>query len=90
MTGKPHDETSMDCWCEPFIEHKCPACEGEGCERSDLTRCRMGPCKLCGGDGWKECRVPLMCGRGGHVINRRYPRGTPGACYFLKEPDDAV
>lgn len=75
----PHDETSYDCWCEPHIAHVCSSCAG-----------KEGGCYWCSGLGFKECEHPDACAMGEHVVNHRYPRGTPGACYFLKEPDDAV
>ena len=58
-------------------------------ELSDECWCRVvvlrrveaegAPCGL-----WVECEQPCF-GDHPHVICHRYPKGTPGACYFLED-----
>lgn len=77
MSERAHHTRGYDCWCNPVITHPCPNCEAI----SHYTN--QGGCWSCGGEGFTVCDAPSECD-GNHVVCHRYPKGTPGACYFLE------
>ncbi len=44
---RAHVTTGYDCWCDPVVEQRCDACDGDGAS-----------CWRCQGAGWHPCPAP--------------------------------